>query len=291
MYLVIGGTGYLGRMIARKLLAMTYSVRILVREGSNTLPLEEVGARVVIGDLQDPASLTAACQGVKTIISTAATRTLDYDESVRAIDVCGYHNLIRTAPAAGIDHFLYISALGADPHSEVPYLAAKGQIEADLRDSGMVYTIFRPSYFMDFWFMGLVLGPATKDQPVWVLGDGRDPHWPVAAQDVAEIVVKGAIGHPSARNRVIEITGPQPLSLKDAALVAGRGLGKSVSIKSLDPANPPLELSPLTIQLMSLRPGAQLSGETTAAEEFEIKPTSLEDFLSELRVMPAKAED
>jgi NADH dehydrogenase len=289
MFLVIGATGYLGSMIACNLLTAGHSVRTLVREGSKTLPLEKAGAQVVIGDLQDPSSLMAACQGVTTIISTANTRAQDYDENTQATDVRGYQNLIRAAQAAGTDHFLYVSALGADPYSPIPYLAAKGQTEADLRASGMVYTIFRPSYFMDFWFMGLVFGPATQGQPVWVWGDGSDCHWPVAAKDVAEYVVKGAIDHPSARNQVIAILGPQPLSLREAALVAERILGKSICIKTLDPSAPPPDLSPLTIQLMSLGSTLELSGERMAAKEFRVKLTTLDDYLNGILANPAKA--
>jgi NADH dehydrogenase len=184
------------------------------------------------------------------------------------------------ASAAGVDRFLYTSALGADPDSPIPYLAAKGQTEADLRASGMAYTIFRPSYFMDFWFMGLVFGPVMNGQPVWVMGDGSDPHWPVAAQDVAEFVTRAAIDHPSARNRVIVIPGPQPLSLRDAAMVAERVLGKPALVKPFDLAAPPAELSPLTIQLISLSPALDLSDETMASSEYEITQTTLQDYLN-----------
>lgn len=282
MFLIVGATGYLGGMIARNLLTMGYTVRVLVREGSNSLPLEDLGAEVVIGDLQDPASLITACQGIKTVITTASTRTLDYDESVKASDVRGYQNLMMAASAAGVDRFLYISALGANPDSPIPYLAAKGQTEADLSASGMAYTIFQPSYFMDFWFMGLVFGPVMNGQPVWVIGNGSDPHWPVAAQDVAELVTRAAIDHLSARNRVIVIPGPQPLSLRDAAMVAERVLGKPALVKPLDPAAPPAELSPLTIQLISFSPALDLSGKTNASSEYEITQTTLQDYLNKI---------
>ncbi len=97
MFLVIGSTGYLGSMIARNLLAMGFAVRTLAREGSKTLPLEKAGAQVAIGDLQDLPSLKAACQGVKTIISTAGTRTMDYDVAMQAIDIRSDQNLINAA--------------------------------------------------------------------------------------------------------------------------------------------------------------------------------------------------
>ncbi len=279
MILIVGATGYLGNMITHKLLAQGLEVRVLVRSGGNSQPLAEAGAQPVIGDLQDPDSLYAACQGVDTVISTAATRTYDYRETAQAADVRGYQNLFKTAKAAGVSHFILVSAVGADACSSIPYIAAKGEMEADLRASGMDFTIIRPSYFMDFWFMGLVLGPAMKGEPVWVLGEGKDPHCPVVAGDVAEFVVT-AVGHPAARNRVIVVAGPQPLSLRDAALVAERILGKPVPVKSFDPAAAPPELSPLTIQLMTLSSPIDFTKETAqAAEEFGIRQTSLDKYL------------
>ncbi len=279
MILIIGATGYLGNMITRKLLAQGLEIRVLVRSGGNSQPLAEAGAQPVQGDLQDPASLHAACQGVDTVISTAGTRTYDYRETNQAADVCGYKNLFKAAKAAGVGHFILISAVGADPCSPIPYIAAKGQMETDLRASGMDFTIIRPSYFMDFWFMGLVFGPAMKGEPVWVLGEGNDPHSPVVAGDVAEFVVTAA-GHPAARNRVIVVAGPQPLSLREAALVAERILGKPVLVKSFDPAAAPAELSPLTVQLMTLSSPADFTKETAqAAGEFGIRQTTLDEFL------------
>ncbi len=139
--------------------------------------------------------------------------------------------------------------------------------------------------------MGLVFGPAMKDQPVWAMGEGQDPHWPVAAQDVAEFVTRAAISHPSACNRVMVITGPQPLSIMDAASVAEKILGKPVRVKTFDPATPPPELSTLTIQLMSLVPTSDLTEGTLVAREFGITLTTLDDYLGKVLATPAKAKD
>lgn len=279
MILIVGATGYLGGMITRQLLADGREVRILVRAGSKYQPLVEAGARPVIGDLQDRASLDAACQGIETVITTASTRTLDYDANVQASDVHGYRNLIEAARAACVNHFIFTSSLGADPNSPIPYIAAKGQTEAYLRASGIPYTILEPSYFMDFWFMGFVYSPALSGQPVWVLGDGRDPHSPVAAQDVAAFAV-AAVDHPGARNRVIPIGGPQPLSLRDAAATFERILGQPVTIQSFAPDQPPPGWSSLAVQLMMLGSSTDFSVDTTdVAREFGVRLTSLDEFV------------
>ncbi len=279
MILVVGATGYLGGMITQRLLASGQGVRILVRSGSKYGPLVEAGAEPVTGDLQDRPSLDAACSGIATVIATAGTRTLDYDAGVMAGDLRGYGNLIGAARDAGIGHFIFTSALGADAASAIPYIAAKGQIEARLRDSGLAYTILQPSFLMDFWFMSFVYGPVMNGQSVWALGDGRDAHSPVAAQDVAAFAVAAA-ENADAKNRVIRIGGPQPLSLRDAARIAEHLLGKPVTVRSFTPDEPPAGWSPLMVQLVMLGANAGFTLDTReTAAEFGVPLTSLDEFL------------
>ncbi len=71
MILVVGATGHLGGAVTRMLLAQGQPVRILVRPQSDYQPLAEAGAQVVLGDLKQPGSLDAACQGADTVITTA----------------------------------------------------------------------------------------------------------------------------------------------------------------------------------------------------------------------------
>ena len=72
MFLIVGATGELGGRIVRLLRADGHDVRCLVRAGSDDVGLREVGATVVRGDLTDPPSLRVACEGVDTVIATAA---------------------------------------------------------------------------------------------------------------------------------------------------------------------------------------------------------------------------
>src|ERR687890_1872280 len=72
VFLIVGATGELGGRIVRLLRAEGHDVRCLARAGSDDSGLREVGASVVRGDLTDPPSLRSACEGVDTVIATAA---------------------------------------------------------------------------------------------------------------------------------------------------------------------------------------------------------------------------
>ncbi|MEW5956917.1 MAG: SDR family oxidoreductase [Chloroflexota bacterium] len=278
MILVIGATGQLGSMITHQLLAKGRAVRILVRAGSNYQPLVEAGAQPVIGDLRNPASLEGACQGIKTVITTAQARITEDEANTWAINRHGYISLIDAARTAGVHHFIFTSGLGADPHSAIPFIAAKGQTETYLRASGLPYTILEPDWILDGWLMFFVGNPALSGQPVWVVGEGSDRHTPVAAQDVAAFAV-AAVDHPGARNRVIPLGGPQALSIRDAVAIFERFLGKPVIVQSFTPDQPPPGWPPLLVQLMTGFNTDLVVDTTEVAQEFGVQLTSAEEFV------------
>src|SRR5919202_1662541 len=109
MLLVVGATGLLGGMIAQRLLDSGQQVRILVRPGSDYAILEQAGAQPVTGDLKDPASLDAACAGVKTVITTANAVARGGDDTVETVDLEGNRHLIDAAQAAGVEQFIFTS--------------------------------------------------------------------------------------------------------------------------------------------------------------------------------------
>ena len=176
MILVVGATGQLGGLIAQTLIERGRPVRILFREGSSCDALVAAGAEAVTGDLKDPTSLRAACANVEAIITTANSSARGGDETVDTVDRAGNRNLIEAAEANGVRRFVFISNLGADPASPVPFMAAKGETEQRLRNSSMCWTIIEPNLFMDKLPVAVVGGPALAGEPVTLVGRGRRVH-------------------------------------------------------------------------------------------------------------------
>ncbi len=165
MILVVGATGNLGSAITQALLARGEAVRILVRQEvtgatGGQPPVVAAGAQPVRGDIKDRGSLDLACAGVHTVITTANSALRGGDDNTQTVDIDGNRNLIDAARQAGVAHFIFISANGAEPDSPVPFLAAKGKTEQHLRASGLAYTILAPEAFMDVWIGMVVGGPA-----------------------------------------------------------------------------------------------------------------------------------
>jgi uncharacterized protein YbjT (DUF2867 family) len=218
--LVVGVTGVVGGMIARQLLKKDKEVRVLMRCDSPSSQLVqrglatsaeeliEAGAQPVHGELRDRASLDAAVEGVKTVITTANSAMRGGADNPQSVDLEGNRNLIEAARDASVEHFIFVSLLGADPHNPVPFVRAKAQSEAALRESGVGYTILAPTAFMEVWPAMVVGMPALQGQPVTLVGEGRRRHSFVSNRDVAAFAVS-AVDRPEARNQYLAIGGPE----------------------------------------------------------------------------------
>ena len=233
MILVVGGTGMLGGTIVRRLLERGDEVRALVRDPAGEMLLKEAGAETVSGDLKDPASLRAACEGISTMITTANSVARGGDDNVQTVDLDGNRNLIEAASRSGVEHFIFVSAQGEDAGSPVPFLRAKGITSRRLRESGMAYTVLMPDAYMDVW-IPLVLSPAAAGQPVTLAGEGTRKHYLVAVEDVAGYAA-GAVRNEDAIDRDFLIGGPEPLSWRDVVSTYEDVKGVSVEIQNLQP--------------------------------------------------------
>ncbi len=237
MILVIGATGALGGMITRGLLAERKDVRILVREGRDYTPLVADGAKPVIGDLKDRASLDVACQGIETIITTATAIIRQPPDTIETVDDLGYRNLIEAAKAAGVRHFVFTSALGSSPDSPVPLMRIKALNEQRLRESGMTYTILMPNLYIEVWAGIVVAAPLAQGKPVTLVGEASHRHSMLAMRDVASFAI-AAVSHPAARDATIVIGGPRPVSWTDVVAAAEHIVGHEIETRSVAMGEP-----------------------------------------------------
>ena len=158
--LVTGGTGRQGGATARSLLAKNIPVHALVRnpEAPGAIALRELGAHLVVGDLDDAASLNKALVGVGAVFSVQNPDFANLagdTESVRA------RNLIEAAVEAGVTHFVQTTVTGAGEHhrsakdwlasrEELTSVVQKGHIEDLVRGAGFPFwTILKPGFFME----------------------------------------------------------------------------------------------------------------------------------------------
>jgi uncharacterized protein YbjT (DUF2867 family) len=215
MNLVVGATGPvgLGGEICRQLRAAGKPVRALVRptaDPARVAQLERLGVEFVEGDLKERASLDVACQGIQTIISTATT-TLSRQpgDTIEDVDLRGQIELVDAAKAAGVQYVLYCSFSGHIDR-DFPLRNAKRSVEQHLKQSGLAYTILRPSYFMEVW-LSPVVGFDFPNAQATIYGAGRNPISWISLYDVARFAAL-CLDKPAARNATLELGGPAPRS-------------------------------------------------------------------------------
>ncbi len=220
MDLIVGATGYLGSEIGQILSSIGRSVRGLYRKNSTAgmiRKLKENSIELVEGDLRDINSLYRACRGVKTIISTAtAIHSLNGEDNFESVDYFGHLNLVEAAIDAGVQRFIFFSypemLQGPDPASR-----AKRLIEKRLKDSGLNYTILRPSYLMEFWLCP-AMGFNYPNGKVTIFGSGENEvNW-LSLSDVAQFTIR-CIDCPSYWDKTIDLVGENPLSLVDVVQI------------------------------------------------------------------------
>jgi NADH dehydrogenase len=232
MILVAGATGFLGREICRRLTSKGRSVRGLVRATSDdeaVRQLGELGVETVEGDLRHSASLEQACDGVETVISTATvTRTRQPGDTVEATDQQGQLNLVDAARWAGVDQFIYVSYSGNIGTND-PLTTAKRTVEQRVRESGMIYTILRPTMFMEVW-LGPALGFDFANARATIYGDGKNRISWVSLRDVAAFAVR-AVDDPAAANMTIEIGGPEALSPNEVVHIFEETSGRRFDVQ------------------------------------------------------------
>jgi len=229
--LVIGGTGTLGRQIARRALDAGHQVRCMVRSPRKAAFLQEWGCELTRGDLLEPASLDYALEGQEAVIDASTTRPTD-EASIYAIDWQGKLNLLNACEKAAVKRFIFVSLLDAEKHRNVPLMDIKYCTEQLLLSSDFDYTILRCVAFMQ-GVIGQFAIPVLESQTVWVSGTPT----PIAymnTQDVARFAV-AAVERPETSRQALPVVGPRAWTTSEVTQLCEKFSGKTARIFRVQP--------------------------------------------------------
>jgi uncharacterized protein YbjT (DUF2867 family) len=220
---IAGGSGFIGRGIVRRLARMpAIRVRVLTRKPKRARKRTHAADNVefALADVADAASLDTALAGADTIVNAVQFDGYPIENPRRGltferIDYGGTVALLEAAKKAGVRNFIYISGAAADENSSQAGFRAKGRAERAIRQSGLTFTIFRPS---------LVYGPedkvvnmlatAIRFAPAMpVPGTGQQKLRPVLVDDVATCVALAISAQ--GGNGTFEVGGPDLMTFDD----------------------------------------------------------------------------
>ena len=230
--LVVGGTGTLGRQIARRALDEGHDVRCMVRTPRKASFLQEWGVELTRGDLLEPASLDYALEGVDAVIDAATSRP-DDPKSIYETDWDGKLNLLRACERAGVKRFVFLSLLDVDKHRDVPLMDIKYCTEKLLRESELDYTVLQGAAFMQGVISQFAI-PVLESQTVWVSGSPTSIAY-MNTQDMARFAVS-ALDHPDTIRKTFPVVGPKAWNTGEVVQLCELASGKSARVFRVPPA-------------------------------------------------------
>jgi len=215
---IYGGSGFVGRYIARRMAKEGWRVRVAVRRPNDALFVKPYGTvgqvEPVPCNIRDEASVRAVMKGADAVVNCIGILNGSGKNSFDAVQAEGAARIARIAAEEGVAHLVHISAIGADAGSASVYQQTKAAGEAAVLAAFPGAVILRPSiifgnedgFFNRFAAMARfgpvlpVVGAGTKFQPVHV-------------DDVAQAAVKGLTGE--AAPGVYELGGPDVATFRD----------------------------------------------------------------------------
>src|SRR5467141_352341 len=128
MLLLTGATGLVGSALLRRLVTEGAQVRCLVRD-PRRLGAQRVRVQIALGDLADPLSFRHALRGVSTVVHLAASIRDQPAGSIEELNGVATWRMVRAAERAGVEKFVFFSAMQASTRSRAPFFRAKALAE------------------------------------------------------------------------------------------------------------------------------------------------------------------
>ena len=215
---IYGGSGFVGRYIARRMAKAGWRVRVAVRRPNEAIFVRPYGVvgqvEPVFCNIRDDASVRAAMAGADAVVNCVGVANQVGANGFDAVQHQGAARIARIAAEAGVARLVHLSSIGADAASDSLYARSKGQGEANVLAAFPSAVILRPSiifgnedgFFNRFAAMARlgpvlpVIGADTRFQPVYV-------------DDVAQAAVAGVLG--TAAPGIYELGGPDVASFRD----------------------------------------------------------------------------
>ncbi|WP_343116303.1 complex I NDUFA9 subunit family protein [Ostreiculturibacter nitratireducens] len=209
---IYGGSGFVGRYVARRMAKEGWRVRVAVRRPNEALFVKTYGVvgqvEPILCNIRDDASVRAAMKGADAVVNCVGVLVCEGKNTFDSVQAEGATRVARLAAEEGVGHLVHISAIGADATSPSAYARTKAAGEKGVLEAYPNAVILRPSvvfgpedqFFNRFASMSRlgpvlpVVGAETRFQPVYV-------------DDVARAALAGVLGQ--AEPGIYELGGPE----------------------------------------------------------------------------------
>ena len=224
MVLVTGGTGAIGGVITRRLLAEGYRVRVFARHARrDAMP----GVEAVSGDVQDFSAVRSAVEGVDIVVHVVGVLREGGSQTFHGVHVTGTRNLVTAAEQAGARRFIHVGGIHADLEAPDPLSKTKALAEEEVRRGALEQTVLRSSmvFGTPSGVLAGIRGSLRASRPFAILpGGGRGLFQPLWVEDLASCVLACLAGE-EFNGRTYELGGPETWSYRELVGLAMRADG------------------------------------------------------------------
>jgi NADH dehydrogenase len=280
---IFGGDGFIGRYVCELLLRSGVRVRVASRDPRNSYfiqPLGQVGQfGFVQADVTDRGSVGRALEGASAAVNLVGV----FGRKMQAVHVDGARNVAEVAASGGLEAFVHVSAIGADPESASNYGRTKGEGEEAVRKAFPQATIVRPSLAFGAEDNLTNRFASMARLPLLPVIAGKRNFQPVYVRDLGKAIATAALDPDRFGGQTYEIGGPQRMSMIELHKAILEITGQTPEITPLP------DLFGNLLSRFGWLPGAPLtrdqwlmlqrdnvpSGEFPGLEAFGIKPTPL----------------
>lgn len=235
--LLTGGTGFVGTGVRHELRALGHDVRVLLRPQSVGKIDAREGVEVIVGDVLDSQACLRATTDCDAIVHMVGIRRELPQQGItyEAMHTEATYTVVDAARRTGVQRVVFMSSLGTRPDAASGYHRTKAEAEKIVKESGMRWTIFRPS---------VIFGPGDEFHPliaelvhrplVPVIDGGKALLQPVSHRNVVGPVAR-SLTMPETQGKTYEIGGPERHAFVDIMYQVARHYGvwpNTVSVSS-----------------------------------------------------------
>lgn len=226
--LVTGGTGFVGTHLVNALARRGHEVAVLARDPESARNRYNRPVERIAGNVLEPATLAPAVAGRDAVIHLVGIIHESGEQTFQRMHVDAPANVVAAMKSAGVRRLLHMSAMGVSEDAPSDYGRTKAAGEKLVRESGLDWTVFRPSIVFGpgDGFVSL-LAPIVRLNPVFipVIGSGETRFMPVSVYDVSRVYAD-ALEKPETVGRVYDVGGPQTFTLNEIYREIAAAVGK-----------------------------------------------------------------
>lgn len=258
--LVIGASGFVGRRLARALLAQGHEVRCLARNPAKIEDLAALGCEVVQGDISDLASLQRALDSVEAVTISIHTLSPQHastkGQGFMDVELNGLKNIVAACQTHGVRRLIYLTSLGIGPKTRSEWTRERWKAQQFLLQSGLDVTVLQPGQIVGAGGTGfdMMVSQAKKSTAI-LFSNGKQKWRNIAVDDLVYYLV-GVLNDARSFGQCFEVGCDDILTNDQMVDLAAEVLGRPHPRKIHVPRRLLRALAPLIERMGKLPKGA-----------------------------------